>query len=167
MDLRADRAFEVAAVSVDDHDAARLLWRYFHELSSRYNGRPSLPSDVEAALAEEPSDDLTPPTGLFLMARYRGQPAGCVGLRVLAPQTVEVTRMFIHPDFRNLGLGGRMLSVLETHARELGATTMRLATRDDLIEARNLYAKHGYAETPAYSDEDPYVDHWFEKRLPG
>jgi hypothetical protein len=36
--------------------------------------------------------------------------------------------------------------------------------RDDLVEARALYAGHGYAAIPAYSS-GPYVDHWYEKRF--
>jgi hypothetical protein len=46
----------------------------------------------------------------------------------------------------------------------LGVTTIRLDTRHDLIEARRLYARHGYAEIEPYSDA-PYADHWFEKQL--
>ncbi|HEV7899165.1 MAG TPA: hypothetical protein VGP31_15120 [Planosporangium sp.] len=42
--------------------------------------------------------------------------------------------------------------------------TRPLETRHDLVEARNLYAKHGYVEIPPYFD-DPYAEHWFEKRL--
>jgi hypothetical protein len=40
----------------------------------------------------------------------------------------------------------------------------RLDTRHDLVEARRLYATHGYVEIPPYSD-NPYADHWFDKRL--
>jgi hypothetical protein len=34
----------------------------------------------------------------------------------------------------------------------------------DLVEARGLYAKHGYTEIPAYNSGE-YADHWFEKKL--
>jgi hypothetical protein len=44
------------------------------------------------------------------------------------------------------------------------ARVMRLDTRRDLVEARALYAAHGYAEIPAYSS-GPYADHWYEKHL--
>jgi hypothetical protein len=46
----------------------------------------------------------------------------------------------------------------------LGASRVRLDTRHDLVEARRLYAKHGYLEIQPYSD-NPYADHWFERQL--
>lgn len=154
----------VTPVPVDGPEASRMLWSYFYELSSRYNGRPSTPEVVESAMAEEPSDDLTAPHGLFLLARLDERPAGCAGLRRLNPVIAEVTRLFVHPEFRNRGFGGRLLSALEDHARELGATALRLDTRHDLVEARNLYVKQGFVEIPAYS-HGPYAEHWFEKKL--
>jgi hypothetical protein len=33
-----------------------------------------------------------------------------------------------------------------------------------LTEAINLYRSAGYSEVAAFNDE-PYADHWFEKRL--
>jgi hypothetical protein len=41
---------------------------------------------------------------------------------------------------------------------------IRLDTRTDLVEARTLYAKHGYAEIDAYHD-GLYAEHFFEKWL--
>ncbi|CAM5276926.1 N-acetyltransferase [Streptomyces avidinii] len=63
------------------------------------------------------------------------------------------------------GGGAALLEVLEAEARALGAVRVRLDTRSDLVEARALYARHGYAEIPAYNDGQ-YAQHWFEKPLP-
>jgi hypothetical protein len=41
---------------------------------------------------------------------------------------------------------------------------LRLDTRGDLVEARRLYARHGYLEIPAFS-EGPYAEHWLGKTL--
>ena len=46
----------------------------------------------------------------------------------------------------------------------MGASTIRLSTRSDLVEARAMYAKHGYVEIPRYGDDD-FADHWLEKML--
>ena len=46
----------------------------------------------------------------------------------------------------------------------MASPTMRLDTRNDLVEARALYAKHGFAEIDRYNDA-VYAEHWFEKRL--
>ena len=69
------------------------------------------------------------------------------------------------PAARRRGLGSRLLDHLEAHARDHGVATLRLDTRDDLVEARRLYARHGYAEVRPFS-QGPYADHWFEKDLP-
>lgn len=52
--------------------------------------------------------------------------------------------------------------VAEEAARRSGARVMRLDTRSDLVEARALYARHGYREIEPYA-ERLYADHWFEK----
>ena len=41
--------------------------------------------------------------------------------------------------------------VLKPNARDHKITTLRLDTRRDLVEARQLYARHGYRETTPFS----------------
>jgi GNAT superfamily N-acetyltransferase len=67
-------------------------------------------------------------------------------------------------DLRGKGGGAVLLGAAEAAARALGAGRLILDTRGDLVEARALYARHGYAETEAYND-DVYAEHWFAKRL--
>jgi len=56
------------------------------------------------------------------------------------------------------------MSELETLAREHGLATLRLDTREDLVEARRLYARRDFREVAPFND-GPYADHWFEKTL--
>ncbi|WP_016700962.1 GNAT family N-acetyltransferase [Actinoalloteichus spitiensis] len=149
-------------------ESVAVLRAYYRDIVDRYflvrHGRPATTTEWATALADEPSDDLTPPHGRFLLAHGAGRTAGCVGVRVLDPLTTELTRLFVLPDHRGRGLGARLLSAAEDAARELGATRMRLDTRADLVEARSLYTSRGFREIPAYSLA-PYSDHWFEKNL--
>ncbi|MGF6887237.1 GNAT superfamily N-acetyltransferase [Nocardia sp. GAS34] len=146
-------------------EAAAILRLYLAEMISRYYGRPTDDAEIDRHLADGyDSDDLTPPTGLLLLARRTGTAVGCVGLRRLDARTLELKRMFIRPDARGDGGAAELLASAELAARELGAHAIRLTTRNDLVEARALYAKHGYAEIPPYGD-DPLADHWFEKKL--
>lgn len=145
--------------------AATLLRRYYTELVSRFYGRPTDDAEVSAVLAEETSDDLAPPTGEFLAARLDGVPIGCVGLRVFDAHTVELTRMYVGSEARGQGVAGLLIGAAEALAHSaFGADTIRLDTRKDLVEARALYAKHGYTEIARYNT-NPIADHWFEKRL--
>ena len=146
--------------------AGEVLRAYFAEVASRYYGRPATEEEIAAAMREEPSDDLSPPGGLLLVAVQDGAVLGCAGLRLLPGGIGEVTRVYVMPAARRRGLGSRLLDELETHARDHRVTRLRLDTRRDLVEARQLYARHGYRETTPFS-RGPYSDHWFQKDLLG
>lgn len=154
----------VRPAAIGDGDAAGILSAYFSEIVGRYHGRRATRAEVDKEMAEDPSEDLVPPRGLFLLGWHRGTLAGCVGVHSLTPAIAEVKRMFVRPESRGEGGGGVLLVAVEDHARSWGATAMRLDTRHDLVEARALYARHGYREIPPYNNE-PYTDHWFEKSL--
>ncbi|WUH94974.1 GNAT family N-acetyltransferase [Streptomyces sp. NBC_00433] len=154
-----------APLSVSHPDSVTLIRRYYAELISRYYGRPTDDAEVSEVIAEEPSDDLVPPTGIFVVARMGGAAVGCLGVRVLDADTAELTRMYVGPEARRRGVAGGLIAAAEGFARSLfGARTVRLDTRTDLVEARALYARHGYREIEPYN-ESPYAGHWFEKAL--
>jgi len=155
----------VAVKSPSAEESRQILRAYFNDVASRYLGRPATEDEIAAAMREDPSDDLTLPSGLLLLAQEKGSVLGCAGLRLLPGHAAEVTRVFVIPAARRRGLGSRLLDCLEGHARHHRVTTLRLDTRRDLIEARRLYARHGYREVTPFSS-GPYADHWFEKTLP-
>ncbi|MEU6584397.1 GNAT family N-acetyltransferase [Nocardia sp. NPDC046763] len=131
--VRAHAGWIIEPAAPHSPEAAALLRLYLAEMITRYYDRPTNDAEMGCYLAEgHASDDLTPPTGLLLLARRNGRPAGCLGLRHLDAQTLELTRMFIRPDHRGQGGASQLLSRAETTARELGARTIRLTTRKDL-----------------------------------
>jgi GNAT superfamily N-acetyltransferase len=85
-------------------------------------------------------------------------------VKAIAPGVGSLKRMWVAASARGLGLGRRMLVALESQARELGVTTLRLETNRALAEAIRLYERSGYMEVAPFN-ADPYADHWFEKRL--
>lgn len=89
---------------------------------------------------------------------------GCAGLRLLPERIGEVTRVFVRPAARRRGLGARLIAEIDRRARVHGVAVLRLDTRDDLVEARRLYQRLGFAEVPAFNN-GPYAEHWFVKRL--
>lgn len=145
-----------------DPASAEARWcvaQYFAELAARFeegfDAGQSLPAD---------DDDLRPPIGAFLIARAGGAPVACGAVKMIAPGVASLKRMWVAGDVRGLGLGQRMLAALESQARDLGLTTIRLETNRALAEAIRLYRRSGYVEVPSFN-ADPYADHWFEKRL--
>ncbi len=161
-EVRRLLAISMVSVAPEDPSSADARWclgHYFAELDERFEehfdpGR-TLPAD---------SADLVPPSGAFVVARVQGQPAGCGALKTLSPGTGEIMRMWVDRAHRGLGIGKRILDALEEQASALGHDRVRLYTNRALAEAKAMYAGNGYAEIARYND-DPYADHWFEKRL--
>jgi GNAT superfamily N-acetyltransferase len=115
-------------------------------------------------MAAEPSADLCPPHGLFLLARRDDAVIGCAGLRLLPARTGEITRVFVVPGARRHGVGRQLLDAVEDAARQHAVSRLRLDTRSDLAEARELYIANGYQEVASFND-GRFADHWYGKIL--
>ncbi|KFU82987.1 GNAT family N-acetyltransferase [Amycolatopsis lurida] len=154
--------FEVTPV--DHPDAAQLLREYLDEIASRYYERQVTEDELDVLLEEQHSRDMVPPTGAFLLAWRDGVLAGCAGLRVMTPEITELKRVFLRKSERGKGGAALLVAAAEDVARGLGATLIRLDTRDDLVEARALYARLGYETVEPFND-DPFAHHYFAKSL--
>ena len=150
---------EIAAEPADSSDAVACFRQYFAELDRRF----ATGFSPERALALGAAD-LTPPAGVLLVARLRGVPVGCGGLKLHRRGPAEIKRLWIADAARGAGLGRRLLAELEQRARGAGHRAVRLDTNRALTEAIAMYRAAGYREIPAFNDE-PYAHHWFEKRL--
>ena len=139
---------------------ARWCWQqYFAELDERFqNG-----FDPDAALPVD-GHEVTPPGGALIIARLHGRPIGSGSVKTPRGAPAYLKRMWVAREARGLGVGRRLLTELEDHARSTGATTIHLETNGALKEAIALYRASGYVEVPAFNAE-PYAHHWFEKRL--
>lgn len=149
--------------------AAAALWRaYYTEVSDRWyllhEGHATDPGELEREIAASTGAEFTAPTGVLLVARYGGEPGGMAGVQMLDAVTGELKRVFVRPELRGRGGAALLLAEAERAALGLGARKLVLDTRGDLVEARALYARHGYEETAAHNDE-MYAEHWFTKRL--
>jgi DNA-binding MarR family transcriptional regulator/predicted GNAT family N-acyltransferase len=142
-------------------EARACMAAYFAELGERFDGGFDPGASLPATDA-----DLAEPSGLLLLARLHGEPAGCGALKFHGTEPAELKRMWVANRARGLGLGRRLLAELEDQARRHGATVVRLETNQALTEAITLYRSSGYAEVAAFSDEQ-YAHHWFEKQLDG
>jgi DNA-binding MarR family transcriptional regulator/ribosomal protein S18 acetylase RimI-like enzyme len=143
-----------------NHPHARFcLDEYFAELDRRFDAG----FDPGHSLPADP-DEMRPPSGVFVVATLRGDPIGCGALKFHPGAPTELKRMWVAPDARGLGVGGRLLDELERRAQERGSTTIHLETNRTLTEAIAMYRKAGYQQVAAFNDER-YADHWFEKHL--
>lgn len=149
-------------ISVTDPASPDARWcfeRYFAELGERFEAG----FDPAVSISAHPYE-LTPPSGLLLVAYLREEPVGCGALKFHENAPGELKRMWVAPRARGLGLGRRLLKALEESAREAGVAVLHLETNRTLTEAIELYRHSGYQEVAAFNDE-PYAHHWFEKHL--
>jgi ribosomal protein S18 acetylase RimI-like enzyme len=141
-----------------------VLRAYMEDIVTRHYGRPVTTAEVDAALEEFPSDDLAAPDGVLVVAYDGEEPVGCGGVRFLPRGVAELTRVHVARAARRRGIGSAIVRDLEARAVAAGRTVVRLDARDDVVEARAMYARLGYREVPPFNGA-PYADHWFEKRL--
>lgn len=162
--------WRIVRADVTSAECAGILRDYLVDVSDRWfrlhEDRDSTPEEIEQSLAEMPSDDLAPPTGAFVVARAEDRLLGCAGVRLVEgrPDVAELKRMFVRREARGTGLAAALLGAAEDAARGLGATTVRLDTRLDLVEARSLYVRCGYVEVPAFNAGD-YAEVWYARSL--
>lgn len=146
---------EVADVAAED--ASDLIRALDAELWRRYPEGPIHGIDVAAFKSVG---------GVFLVLREDGRAVGCGAYRPLAPNTVEVKRMFTREEVRGRGHSRRILQTLEAHARERGFERVVLETGDQQPEAIRLYESSGYARIPKFGEyEDSSYSICFEKEL--
>lgn len=151
---------EVGAEDPTSPAAEFCLRSYAEELSTRFSDGSDPDKSISAT-----ADELTPPCGLFLLARLHDEPIGCGALKFVGNQSAEIKRMWVAGSARGLGIGRRILAELEGHAASHGASLVRLETNGALTEAIGLYRSAGFREVEPFNDE-VYAHHWFEKPLP-
>jgi DNA-binding MarR family transcriptional regulator/GNAT superfamily N-acetyltransferase len=140
-------------------DAVEAVSAYVAELDVRFPGGFDAGDAITADAAA-----LSPPDGVFLVARAEDHPVACGGVQRLAEHIGEIKRMWVHPDLRGAGLGARMLHRLEEESARLGHRVVRLDTNSTLTEAIAMYERAGYRPIERYND-NPYAQAWFEKDL--
>jgi putative acetyltransferase len=94
--------------------------------------------------------DFTGPTAAFVVARQSGRALGCGAVREYAPRIAEIKRIFVEPEARGLGIGRKILSMLEMIAVDYGYHALQLETGVRQPAAIRLYEAAGYEHIPAY-----------------
>jgi carbonic anhydrase len=120
--------------------------------------------NFEAEMADLPTMYAEPHGGL-LLALVNGRYAGVAGIRKFKNGDCELKRMFVRAEYRNLGLGRRLLTEAIALARRLGYAAIKLDTADFMQAAIRLYQAHGFVEIPAYRFNPHDEARYFELKL--
>jgi len=139
--------------------AQACLTQYFKELNDRLIDG----FDSREDLLKE-SSEYQLPDGLFLVANHSGRYVGCGALWRCIDESIHIKRMWVEKEWRGIGVGRRLLTLLECHAKDLGCNRVKLETSHALREAMQLYRSQGYLKTTP-SAEETSCDYWMEKRL--
>ena len=144
------------AVETDaQRQAARaLIAEYLAWVAGVAQARYGLRFDVAAMLRSDLEDgsQFFPPSGRLYLVVWQGRHVGVGALKVLAPGTGELQRMYVQPEARGLGAGRLLLQQLVADARQLGLGCLRLESLKALEAAHGLYRSAGFV------DVDPYAD---------
>jgi GNAT superfamily N-acetyltransferase len=150
----------VIETSPDDPGTAELLRAYFSERVEGFTAGAYRVASPDPAQFESP--------GVFLrIDEDDGAPLACGGLREIEPadgRRMEVKHLYVAPAARGSGIGRRLLSRLEAHARAQGADWLVLDTNRTLVAAAGLYASAGFEPVPPFN-ENPNATDWYAKRL--
>jgi putative acetyltransferase len=126
----------------DHPEVASLLGALDAYLASLYPPEANHILDVQALLAPEVD---------FLVAEADGRVVACGATRRPGGREWgEIKRMFVRPDHRGQGIGGRLLDVLERRLAAAGAARAVLETGRDQHEALRLYRRAGYRPRAAF-----------------
>ncbi len=85
-----------------------------------------------------------------VVAYMYDKPVACGAMKAHDTEAMEIKRMFTSPENRGHGLGSKIVSELETWAKELGYTAIVLETGDRQPDAIALYLKMGFEKTANY-----------------
>ena len=86
------------------------------------------------------------PDGCLLLAVVDSRPAGCIALRKFSESTCEMRMLFVHPEFRGLGVGRALVVGLLDQGRKMGYSSICLDTSRHMVSAHSLYVSLGFQE---------------------
>ena len=81
----------------------------------------------------------------YICARIGGQVVGYAGMWLICREG-HITNIAVHPEFRENGIGSRLLKKLIEISREKGIKKITLEVRKSNTAAKNLYYKYGFKE---------------------
>lgn len=105
------------------------------------------------------------PTGALLLLKFGETAAGCGALKQLKSDSVELKRLYIAPEFRQMGLAREICGLLIRKAKEIGYQWMYLDTLDTLTKAIQLYESIGFEPTDPYNDSGGHRVRYFRLNL--
>lgn len=107
--------------------------------------------------------------GRFWVAESSGQLLASAGLVAGSePDVMEMKKVYVAKEARQVGLGARLCSLVEAEAMSRRATAIDLWSDTRFLDAHRLYEKRGYVrgtKTRELHDKSKSVEYYFRKAL--
>ncbi len=123
----------------------RPVRRFVFDILNEYRV-PADPDDSDADVME--FGDAADERVVHLVAEVDGEPIGSAILTPYRDGEIKLSKLFLKPEFRGLGLGSEMLARAEAEAKEHGYRLISLGTRALYVEAVRLYERRGWTRGP-------------------
>lgn len=104
----------------------------------------------------------------FWFAEVGGNMIGAIAIVEHSPQTAQLRWFLIHPQYRGIGLGSRLLNEAVDYCRQKGYLKVFLETTEDQQQAIGMYTKAGFvkvAEHPNDAWGKPLLELTYELEL--
>lgn len=118
--------------------------RYFEQFNRQWIEEWFTMEPLDEYVLTHPEEAILQNGGAILMALYKGEVAGTVGLRKLDDKTVEFTKMAVGENYRRKGLAEALCYASFQKAAEMGMDQILLYSNTKNAGAIKLYEKVGF-----------------------
>lgn len=92
--------------------------------------------------------------GFLFFAKYKNEIVGCCALKRLDSDSFEFAKLFINPNYRNLGIATKLVERCISRSIENDAFELWLQTTMSMPQAHKLYYKLGFLDKEAPTQMD-------------
>ena len=141
MAVNAERIWTIRHARAED---GRPVRRFVFDILNEYHvAADPDDSDADVMAFGAPAEGV-----VQLVAEVEGEPIGSAILTPYGEGEIKLSKLFLKPEFRGLGLGREMLARSEAEATEGGYRRIFLRTRERYAEAVRLYERVGWTRGP-------------------
>ena len=103
--------------------------------------------DDDKFLLNNPEKAYIEKGGFVFFAKYKNEIAGCAALKRIDEDVLELTNLFTHPNYRNLGIGTRLVERSINRCKENNITQLFFQTGIISPKAQKFYYELGFRDS--------------------
>jgi GNAT superfamily N-acetyltransferase len=132
----------IQAIAPENIEMVRDLFSMYAQLKGYEFGG----ENFEEEMASLPAP-YAAPAGRLLLATYEGEAAGCVAMKKMDAQKIEVKRLYVPPEYRGNGIGKYLLRAAIDEAKKMGYKIIVADTDLNMRVAMVIFDEHGFKQS--------------------